>query len=235
MKQKIIIFIMLLGLFTACGGASESPVPPPVVNAPGKSVLIAPANISTCVNGINISTNQTTVTFSWNSATDAKAYDLKIINLNTQEVIIQNDISTTTKDVILTRGIPYSWNIISKNTGTVTTVSDTWKFYLAGNGVINYAPFPAAALSPLPGATISPVNSKITLSWETSDIESSALTYTLYVDTVDGKQPPIDENKNLTSKSKEIAVNANTVYYWRVVTSDGVNASTSVVYNFKTN
>jgi hypothetical protein len=32
-----------------------------------------------------------------------------------------------------------------------------------------------------------------------------------------------------------VAVTANTIYYWRVLTSDGVNTSTSVVYSFKTN
>ena len=99
----------------------------------------------------------------------------------------------------------------------------------------NYAPFPASAVSPLPGVFVTPVNSKVTLTWETSDVEGSALTYILYFDTVDGKQTPLDANKNLTAKSKEVAVNSNTVYYWRVVTSDGTNTSTSVVYTFKTN
>jgi hypothetical protein len=101
--------------------------------------------------------------------------------------------------------------------------------------VTNYAPFPAAAVSPLSGATVTPTNGKLTLSWETSDVDGGTLTYTLYLDTVDGKQTPLDANKNLTSKSKEVAVTANTIYYWRVLTSDGVNTSTSVVYSFKTN
>ncbi len=233
MKIKTIVLVILFGVLTSCGG-SDSP-PTPVVPTPGKSVLIAPANNTTCENGTNSTTTQSTVTFSWNSASDAKTYDLKIVNLNTQEATTQSGITTTTQNVTLTRGVPYSWTITSKNTGSTTTVSDTWKFYLAGNGVVNYAPFPAAAVSPLPGATASPTNGKITLTWETSDVEGSALTYTLYIDTVDGKQTPVDANRNLTSKSKEVSVNANTIYYWRVMTSDGTNTSTSVVYTFKTN
>ncbi len=229
MKMKTIALIILFGVLTSCGG-SDAPVP-----TPGKSLLIAPASNATCENGTNSSAIQSTVTFSWNSASDAKTYDLKIVNLNTQEAITQLGITTTAKDVTLTRGVPYSWTITSKNTGSTTTMSDTWKFYLAGNGVTNYAPFPASAVSPLPGVVVTPTNGNVTLTWETSDVEGSALTYTLYFDTIDGKQTPLDANKNLTTKSKAVAVNANTVYYWRVVTSDGTNTSTSVVYTFKTN
>jgi hypothetical protein len=61
------------------------------------------------------------------------------------------------------------------------------------------------------------------------------LTYTLFIDTVDGKKTVLDPNKNLTVKTKEVSVVANTIYYWRIITSDGVNTSTSVVYTFKTN
>lgn len=229
MKMKTIALIILFGVLTSCGG-SDAPVP-----TPGKSLLIAPASNATCENGTNSSAIQSTVTFSWNSASDAKTYDLKIVNLNTQEAITQLGITTTAKDVTLTRGVPYSWTITSKNTGSTTTMSDTWKFYLAGNGVTNYAPFPASAVSPLPGVVVTPTNGNVTLTWETSDVEGSALTYTLYFDTIDGKQTPLDANKNLTTKSKAVAVNSNTVYYWRVVTSDGTNTSTSVVYTFKTN
>ena len=235
MKTSIaLISLFFLALITSCGGSDSGPSTP-VINSPGKSVLIAPVNNKTCENGTNSSTTQSTVAFSWNSASDTETYDLKISNLNTQEVITQAGITTTTKDVTLTRGVPYSWTITSKNKGTTTTVSDTWKFYLAGNGVTNYAPFPASAVNPLPGVVVTPTNGKVTLTWETSDVEGSMLTYMLYFDTIDGKQTPLDANKNLTAKSKEVSVNSNTVYYWRIVTSDGTNTSTSVVYTFKTN
>lgn len=235
MKRAITsIGLLILVLITSCGGSDSGPATP-VISTPGKSVLIAPINNKTCENGTNSSTTQSTVSFSWNSASDTDTYDLKITNLNTQEVTTQAGITTTMKDVTLTRGVPYSWTITSKNKGTTTTASDTWKFYLAGNGVTNYAPFPASAVSPLPGVVVTPTNGNVTLTWETSDVEGSALTYTLYFDTIDGKQTPLDANKNLTTKSKAVAVNANTVYYWRVIASDGNNTSTSVVYTFKTN
>lgn len=228
------IFIMIVSLVTACGG-SDSPPPTPVINPPGKSVLVAPASARTCELGTNTTATQSTVAFSWNSASEANSYDLKVTNLNTQEVSSQTGITVTNTTVALTRGMPYSWTITSKNKGTTTTVSDTWKFYLAGNGVTNYAPFPASATSPSPGAMVTLNNGKVTLSWDTSDVDGDTLTYTLFIDTVDGKQTVLDPNKNLTVKTKEVSVVANTIYYWRIITSDGVNTSTSVVYTFKTN
>jgi len=232
----------LLALFTfvflmSCGGgdSAPTPTPAPVIKTPGKSILVAPLNAKTCEEGTNITATQSTVTFSWNSASDTESYELRITNLNTSEVITQTGISTTSATVTLNRGIPYSWSITSKNKGATTTVSDIWKFYLAGVGVTNYAPFPAAAVSPLPGTTVTPTNGKVTLTWDTSDVDGGTLTHTLYLDTVDGKQTPLAANSNLTVKTKEVSVAANTIYYWRVVTSDGSNAATSIVYSFKTN
>ena len=233
---------LLLALFAivflvSCGGSDPgpAPVPVPVIKTPGKSVLIGPANARTCEEGTNITATQSTVAFSWNSTSDTESYELRITNLNTSEVVTQTGITTTSATATLTRGIPYSWSITSKNKGATTTVSDIWKFYLAGVGVTNYAPFPAAAVSPLPGTTVTPTNGKVTLTWDTSDVDGGTLTHTLYLDTVDGKQTPLAANSNLTVKTKEVSVAANTVYYWRVATSDGTNTATSIVYSFKTN
>jgi len=233
---------LLLALFAivflvSCGGSDPgpAPVPVPVIKTPGKSVLIGPANARTCEEGTNITATQSTVAFSWNSTSDTESYELRITNLNTSEVVTQTGITTTSATATLTRGIPYSWSITSKNKGATTTVSDIWKFYLAGVGVTNYAPFPAAAVSPLPGTTVTPTNGKVTLTWDTSDVDGGTLTHTLYLDTVDGKQIPLAANSNLTVKTKEVSVAANTVYYWRVATSDGTNTATSIVYSFKTN
>jgi len=231
---KIIALFLVVGL-VSCGGSSEDETPVVVnIKIPGKATLASPVNGATCEPGANTTPTQSSVVFSWNAGNDTESYDLKVINLNTQETIIQTGITSTSATVTLNRGIPYSWTLTSKNKGATTTVSDTWKFYLAGVGVTNYAPFPAAAVSPLSGTIVTPTNGKVTLSWETSDVEASPLTYTLFFDTVDGKQTPIDANKNLTSKTKEVVVNPNTVYYWRVITSDGFNTSTSIVYTFKT-
>ena len=63
--------------------------------------------------------------------------------------------SSTSTTATLDKGVPYSWRVTSKSTtSTTTTPSDLWKFYLAGDGVVNYAPFPADLTAPASGSTM---------------------------------------------------------------------------------
>ena len=39
---------------------------------------------------------------------------------------------------------------------------------------------------------------------------------------------------NLTAKTADVSLDAETLYYWRVKTSDGTNSSFSMVYSFRT-
>ena len=214
------------------GGGGGGPTPTP----PGKATLVAPANNKTCETGTSVSSTQSTVTFSWNASANTNTYDVRITNLNTSVATNKNGVSTTSTTATLNKGVPYSWRVTSKNTTTTTTTpSDLWKFYLAGDGVVNYAPFPAELKTPASGSTISLTDGKATFSWEGTDPDSNdTLTYTLYVDTVDGKQTPSTSLSNLSDESVDVELDAATTYYWRVKTSDGTNASYSIVYSFKT-
>ena len=214
------------------GGGGGGPTPTP----PGKATLVAPANNETCETGTSVSSSQSSVTFSWNASANTNTYDVRITNLNTNTATNKNGISTTSTTATLNKGEPYSWTVTSKNTTTTTaTASDLWKFYLAGDGVINYAPFPAELKAPASGSTVSLTDGKATFSWEGTDPDTNdTLTYTLYVDTVDGKQTPSSSLSDLSDESVDVELEADTTYYWRVKTSDGTNASYSIVYSFKT-
>ena len=119
--------------------------------------------------------------------------------------------------------------------GNATTPSDTWKFYLAGDGVVNYAPFPADLKAPASGSTVTLSEGKATFTWEGTDpVSGDTLSYTVYVDTVDGKQDPASALTDLSAQTADVELEAATTYYWRVKTSDGTNASYSIVYSFKT-
>ena len=123
----------------------------------------------------------------------------------------------------------------SSTSSTTTTASDTWKFYLAGDGVVNYAPFPAELKTPASGSTVTLSDGKATFTWEGTDPDSGdTLSYTVYVDKVDGKQTPTSALSNLSAQTADVELDAGTTYYWRVKTSDGTNASYSIVYSFKT-
>ena len=208
-----------------------------VVNPPGKSTLTAPANNKTCETGTSVSDTKSEVTFTWGASADTNTYDLKITDLNSSTITNKTGLSTTTTKATLDKGVPYSWNITSKSTASTTsTASDTWKFYLAGTGIVNYAPFPADLKTPASGSTVTrDGDGKVAFTWDGSDPDTGdTLKYTLYVDSTDGKQTPATALSNLTVKTASVALEAATTYYWRVKTSDGTNASYSIVYSFKT-
>ena len=208
-----------------------------VVNPPGKSSLTAPANNKTCETGTSVSDTKSEVTFTWGVSSATNTYDLKVTNLDTSVITNKTALTSTSTKVTLDKGVPYSWNITSKSTASTTsTASDTWKFYLAGTGIVNYAPFPADLKTPASGSTVTrDGDGKVTFTWDGSDPDTGdTLTYTLYVDTTDGKQTPPSAQTDLSVKTLAVALEAATTYYWRVKISDGANASYSLVYPFKT-
>ncbi|GAA4320351.1 hypothetical protein GCM10023115_47280 [Pontixanthobacter gangjinensis] len=235
MKRYIYLSIIALQLLAGCDSdPAPNPNPQPEGDKPGEALLSLPENNKECEQG-EISGNSATVDFSWEASADTEKYDLKVTNLDDNTFTTKTGLTTSETEVSLKRGHPYSWVIISRNSGSATTTSETWKFYLAGEGESNIAPFPAAAVYPEPGATVTPDNGKITLDWEeVQDPDGDAVTYTLYADDVDGLQEPASEWQNLTQTSMDISVNSNTVYYWRVVSSDGTSSASSSIYTFKT-
>jgi len=216
------------------GGGVDPPPPPPT---PAKATLVAPANNKTCETGTSVSDTQSTVTFNWNASANTNTYDVRITNLNTSTATNKNGVASTSTTATLDKGVPYSWRVTSKNTSsTTTTPSDLWKFYLAGDGVVNYAPFPADLKTPASGSTVTLSEGKATFSWEGTDPDSGdTLSYTVYVDKVDGKQTPTTALSNLSAQTADVELEAATTYYWRVKTSDGTNASYSLINIFKIN
>ena len=199
------LYILSFVLIVSCSaedndsGTTTPPVtqqptttPTPQVPTPGKSSLSAPENNEVCYEGEEVDAINSEVAFSWDASTDTDSYDLVITNQETNQSQIESGITSTSKVVTLATDISYSWKIVSKaNDTNDTTESDTWQFYLAGDGQENYAPFPATILSPLSGAAVDSNNGSITLSWEGNDPdELDNLTYTVYFDEIDGLQDP---------------------------------------------
>jgi len=232
--------LMILGvtLLTACGsdsgGGTPTPTPTPTpIAAPGKASLTLPENNKPCETG-EVSGSTASVIFTWSQGSDTESFDLSITNSDTNQVTNRAGLTTTTATVPLTRGHRYAWKITSKNKGTETTASDTYKFYLAGDGEENAAPFSAEAVYPQPGSSVTKSeNNTVTLEWEAADPDNDTLTYTLLIDTVDGRQEATEENTGLTTNTKEVAVESDTIYYWSVTTSDGSISVTSDVFSFR--
>ena len=131
-------------------GGGGGPTPP---TPPSAATLTAPANNKVCETGTSISDTQSNVDFSWSASANTNTYDLKITNLNTNQITNKTGLTTTSTTVALAKGNPYSWQITSKSSQTTQTASSaTWKFYLAGaTGQTSYAPFPADLKTPASG------------------------------------------------------------------------------------
>ena len=242
MKKVFFKYFAFASLFIiSCGGGgdggSDDVITPPVqtVDPPSMATLTSPTNNKVCEEGTSVSDSQSSVNFQWNAGNNTDSYDLRITNLNSNQVINQTNITSTNKTVTLNKGTPYSWKITSKRNGTSKTAeSSTWKFYLFGDGISNYPPYPSTLISPSSGHVFSSSTSSVELSWEGSHTENLSLTYYLFIDTTDGLQEPISSNQNLSVKSKSVQVNSGNSYYWRVKAKDiNNNSSYSTIHSFK--
>jgi hypothetical protein len=222
-------------LILSCGGDSE-PLNPSV-SSPKNPVLAKPLNAEICFEGTSLSETISRVDFQWSADENSESYELTIVNLNTNLVVTKLlGIETNTVREPLTKGIPYAWSVTAKSSKTEETgESDLWTFFLASDGIVNYAPFPAALLTPKSSETLQLSGTASTFSWAGSDPDpDSVLTYTLYLDRIDGMQNPSEELSNLTTQSVDVTLEPNANYFWRIKTSDGSNSSYSSIYRFKT-
>ncbi|WDF78209.1 hypothetical protein PQ469_30450 [Mucilaginibacter sp. KACC 22773] len=224
------IFILLGIVFlTGCGSHKDNTPAP----APGKTVLLAPAQDQVCTQGTVVSSTQSTVTLKWTAAANAVNYEVNVKNLEDGTIITQTT-SSIQLDVTLKRNTPYSWSVTAKATNSATTTqSDTWKFYNSGPAIVNYAPFPAQIVAPAMGQTIEALNGKITLSWNGSDVDNDIVTYDVYLS--DSASPALLQSNVSENTLKDVSVSAGKTYYWKIITRDSKgNTSDSGIYLFMT-
>ncbi len=227
-----ILLVATLVLFNCGGSDSGGDDDGGKILAPTASTLISPLNHEECNQGNVVSETESNVKFDWSGSDNTNSYTLVLTNLNTNtsQESITSDKSITIK---ILRGVPYSWYVISKSKKTVeTATSETWNFYNAGEGVSNYAPFPAEVLSPSSGAIIS--GNTVSIKWKGSDIDNDISAYDVYLDTAN---PPskLQQADVTTEELSNISISANTTYYWRVVSKDEANnTSKSQIFEFTT-
>ncbi len=229
--NKVLFLVVAVAMFN-CGGSDsggdngggDKILPPEAAS------LVSPVNNEECNQGNSVSDTESNVRFEWNRAANATSYTVILKNLDTdgtEEFTSSANITT----IKLLKGVPYSWQVVSKSNKTTTTASsETWRFYNAGEGVSNYAPFPADLVSPAMGSTTS---ATVSLEWTGSDIDNDIEDYKVYLST---STPPTDLQATTTDTSlSNITLAADTVHYWRVVTTDTEgNNSQSPIFEFRT-
>ena len=232
MKRIVLLFGSLILLVNSC--TTEEPVVPINPSAP---TLISPANDETCLDGTSINDSQSNVDFRWSSAANAVSYELVVTNLLTQSSQTYPATSNQTT-VALTKAEPYNWSVKSiGEVGSISSQSIQWKFYLAGDAVVNYAPFPSELISPQSGANVTPdINNLIKLQWNASDVDDDLAKFEVYLDKNDATTIIKTIAYQTEEESIEINVENGTTYYWKIIAIDAnQNQSSSGIYAFRTN
>lgn len=219
----ILCFLALVG----CGG-KDSPKPP------SSALLVFPQKNSECTTGQDVAgTNTSTVEFRWQTSDHTETYELRAtnININTTQTIV---VSGTSAKLSIQKGAPYSWLVVSKNSKVPESArSETWRFFNAGVET-THPPFPAEVISPKTGSNISrDINNEVLLEWEGADVDNDLEGYEVYFST---ENPPTTLISTLTSGKSDlkVSVEANTVYYWRILTRDREgNTATNSISEFK--
>jgi hypothetical protein len=232
MKRIVLLFGSLILLVNSC--TPEEPVVPINPSAP---TLISPANDETCLDGTSINDSQSNVDFRWSSAANALSYELVVTNLLTQSSQTYPATSNQTT-VALTKAEPYNWSVKSiGEAGSIPSQSTQWKFYLAGDAVVNFAPFPSELISPQSGANVTPdINNLIKLQWNASDVDDDLAQFEVYLDKNDANTIIKTIAYQTEEESIEIDVENGSTYYWKIIAIDtNQNQSSSGVYTFRTN
>ena len=254
MKYSLTLILLIFGLVLSCSaeddGSSNNPTQAssspqsttPDVPDPGKPALSSPTDNEVCQEGELVDAERSRVNFSWNAAPNTDSYDLRVINLGTNEIIDIGGITTTSNELTLFHDVSYRWYVTAKSDGTAATnQSEVWHFYLAGDGQENQVPFSAVPLYPSPGATVDASSGTLELQWEGSDPDTQqALTYNVYLDTqfenIHNLTLAANEDFiNLEEGRLEVEVLNGTTYFWRIETSDGISSSFTQVFSFYVN
>ncbi|MFL2598674.1 MAG: hypothetical protein ACJ0PR_00240 [Flavobacteriaceae bacterium] len=231
MKKNILLFGGLIMLLNSCAPEETIPVNPSAPN------LISPANDETCLDGTSINDSQSNVEFRWSSAANTISYELVVTNLLTQSSQTYPATSNQTT-VALSKAEPYNWSVKSfGEVGSIPSESVQWKFYLAGDAIVNYAPFPSELISPQSGANITPdINNLVTLIWNASDVDGDLSQFEIYLDESDASTLNTTLEYQSEEERIEVEVKNNTTYYWKIIAIDNnKNQSSSGVYAFRTN
>ena len=232
MKRIVLLFGSLILLMNSC-----TPEEPFVPINPSAPTLISPANDETCLDGTSINDSQSNVDFRWSSAANTLSYELVVTNLLTQSSQTYPAISNQTT-VALTKAEPYNWSVKSiGEVGSIPSQSTQWKFYLAGDAVVNFAPFPSELISPQSGANVTPdINNLIKLQWNASDVDGDLAQFEVYLDKNDATTIIKTIAYQTEEESIEIDVENGSTYYWKIIAIDtNQNQSSSGVYAFRTN
>ena len=232
--MKYLLYLMVFCLL-ACSSNDETVTLSNLY--PGSFNLEYPENEQACLDGSILNDLQSRVNLRWSSSKNSSKYQISIKNLNDNSNLMFES-NSNSQEVILKHGEPYAWKVtaeVPESSSSLT--SKEWRFYLAGLGEVNYAPFPPELISPRPSAKVNlNSNDQVLLNWSCSDPDGDIKGYKVYLDSTDGSNliASFDETKNQVLIA--VGATAETNYFWKVIAYDNQgNTASSGVYSFSTN
>lgn len=228
MKQARYI-ILLVTIAMSCTKNNDPPMPE-VNKDPIGVQLEFPLKNSECTTGLDQGADKTLVEFRW-AVEENDSYELVLENLSTDQTI-RTSTNNHSVEVQLDKNTPYRWYVISNvSTSNSEVESERWMFYAAGEGVSNYAPFPADLISPENEAKFNEDIQELTFEWQSSDIDDDSISYDVFVGS---QNPPVEiVASDLTEPTFKISTQFEGQMYWQIVTKDpNGNSSNSKVGTF---
>ena len=178
---------------------------------PNTPTLLTPANLAT---GIALNSN-----LSWNSTANTTSYHVQVSTESnfSSTVFDQNNIaSTSVQPSGLSNSTLYYWRVQSNNGAGSSAWTAPWSFTTA-------APLPAVPTLSSPADLATNIALNPTLSWNTA---ANATSYQTQVSTEANFSSTVFDQSNLSGTSVQVnGLLNNTVYYWRVRSSNGTDLS----------
>ena len=232
--MKYLLYLMVFCLL-ACSSNDETVTLSNLY--PGSFNLEYPENEQACLDGSILNDLQSRVNLRWSSSKNSSKYQISIKNLNDNSNLMFES-NSNSQEVILKHGEPYAWKVtaeVPESSSSLT--SKEWRFYLAGLGEVNYAPFPPELISPRPSAKVNlNSNDQVLLNWSCTDPDSDIKGYKVYLDSTDGSNLIASFDKTKNQVLIAVGATAETNYFWKVIAYDNQgNTASSGVYSFSTN
>lgn len=208
---------------TNSGGSTDATGSPwsftTIVAAPGAFNLSSPGNSAT--------SQPIAGSLSWQSSTNASAYDVYLDTINPPTTLVspnQSGISYAYGG--LQNSTTYFWKVVAKNlAGEIAAAGTPWSF-----ATVMAAPGSFGIVSPSTGTTGQPISG--TLTWQLS---ANAAAYDVYVDTINPPSVVVSANQTGTTYSYNGLLNSKT-YFWKISAKNagGTTVSTGAPSNFVT-
>jgi hypothetical protein len=150
---------------------------------------------------------------------DPVTYDVYFGNMSPPVLVIANQSTTSYEPNDMEYDSHYYWMIIAWDNQNASAVGPQWEFTTKSN-----VP-PSTPSNPSPANGVTSVALDATLSWTGGDPDGDPVTYDVYFGLV--SPPPKVVSNQSDAFYNPGSMNANTLYYWRIIAWDNQNSSAS--------